>query len=186
MLLFQEEELLSKLELELEIQDKICKAASRLIKDNSVNKTARKQRRQSYHRAHQKVSEGEARGGGRWSRCALLDEVKASSWTPFPPRNRAAPEDWISTCKMEPARQNSPSHPVGLRKQRAALPTDSKHEANSSVLETKNMPSPIQNICFSVERNREEAERRATPRRENSRQAAPVDRRCVRASIGWV
>ena len=51
----QEEELLAKLELELEIQDKICKAASKLIKDNSVNKTARKQRRQSYHRAHQKV-----------------------------------------------------------------------------------------------------------------------------------
>ena len=52
----QEEELLAKLELELEIQDKICKAATMLIKDNSVNKTARKQRRQSYHRAHQKVS----------------------------------------------------------------------------------------------------------------------------------
>ena len=51
----QEEELLAKLELELEIQDKICKAATKLIKDNSVNKTARKQRRQSYHRAHQKV-----------------------------------------------------------------------------------------------------------------------------------
>lgn len=47
--------MLTKLELEFELQDKIVKAAQKLAQDTAVAKNVRKQRRQSYHKALQKV-----------------------------------------------------------------------------------------------------------------------------------
>ena len=50
-----QEDLVARLELEYDLQGKICKAALRLTQDHSVAKSVRKQRKQSYHKAHQKV-----------------------------------------------------------------------------------------------------------------------------------
>ncbi len=47
--------MLAKLELEFDLQDKIVKAALKLAHDATVSKGVRKQRRQSYHKSHQKV-----------------------------------------------------------------------------------------------------------------------------------
>ena len=46
---------MGRLELEFDLQGKICKAALRLTQDHSVAKSVRKARKQSYHKAHQKV-----------------------------------------------------------------------------------------------------------------------------------
>jgi len=54
-----EEDLVARLELEYDLQGKICKAALRLTQDHSVAKSVRKQRKQSYHKAHQKLKEME-------------------------------------------------------------------------------------------------------------------------------
>ena len=51
----QEDEQLAKLELEFQLQENITKAAQRLSHDLSVGKAVRKQRRQSYNKALQKV-----------------------------------------------------------------------------------------------------------------------------------
>ena len=53
----QDEERVSKLELELELQEKITEAALKLAKDPTVAKSVRKKRKQSYHKSSQKVSE---------------------------------------------------------------------------------------------------------------------------------
>ena len=52
---FQANEALARLEIDLELQDKITKAALKLAQDKSVAKSVRKQRKQQYHKAHQKV-----------------------------------------------------------------------------------------------------------------------------------
>ena len=51
----QDEERVSKLELELELQEKITEAALKLAKDPTVAKSVRKKRKQSYHKSSQKV-----------------------------------------------------------------------------------------------------------------------------------
>ncbi|KAI0231688.1 FERM domain-containing protein 4B [Lamellibrachia satsuma] len=48
---------LSKLELEFDVQDKIVKAAHQLAQDKTVAKSVRKKRKQSYHRAVQKLKD---------------------------------------------------------------------------------------------------------------------------------
>jgi hypothetical protein len=54
--LLLQEDAVAALELDYDIQDKIVKAAHRLSQDPTVARSVRKQRRQSYHRAHAKVS----------------------------------------------------------------------------------------------------------------------------------
>ncbi|ELT98509.1 hypothetical protein CAPTEDRAFT_178663 [Capitella teleta] len=53
-----QEDAVTALELDYDIQDKIVKAAQRLSQDPTVSRSVRKQRRQSYHRAHSKVHRG--------------------------------------------------------------------------------------------------------------------------------
>ena len=60
LLYFQASEALARLEIDLELQDKITKAALKLAQDKSVAKSVRKQRKQQYHKSHQKVIDGDA------------------------------------------------------------------------------------------------------------------------------
>lgn len=57
-LVLQREDQLAKMELEYELQSKITSAAHKLAQDKAVGKNVRKQRRQSYNRALQKVCIG--------------------------------------------------------------------------------------------------------------------------------
>ena len=51
----QEEDMISKLELDYELQNKITAASLKLTKDPTVAKSVRKRRKQSYHKSSQKV-----------------------------------------------------------------------------------------------------------------------------------
>ena len=51
----QEEDQLSKLEIDYELQKKITEAALKLAKDPTVAKSVRRKRKQSYNKAQQKV-----------------------------------------------------------------------------------------------------------------------------------
>ena len=55
-ILLQNEDALSKLELEFELQRQITSAALRLAQDKGLSKYVRKQRKQSYTKALNKVS----------------------------------------------------------------------------------------------------------------------------------
>jgi hypothetical protein len=57
----KEEEILSKLELEFEIQSKIVSAASKLAKDSTAKKNVRKQRKQAYQQSLAKMKDLEAK-----------------------------------------------------------------------------------------------------------------------------